>query len=79
MLTIAATANAYKILVLVPTTAKTNWESMQIFIDELLYKRGHHVTCITSNPAKDHIKSHQNYTEVLINPTFKIESPSMRK
>lgn len=79
MLTIAATANAYNILVLVPTIAKTNWDSMQMFIDELLFKRGHHVTCITSYAADKHIRTHANYTEAIIKPMFQVESEFMRK
>lgn len=78
MLAIVATINAYKILVLVPTNGKTNWKYMQTFIDELL-NRGHKITCITSQTATDSIQINENYTEILIDPPYKIQNNSMRK
>lgn len=78
MLAIAATVNAYKILVLVPTTEENNWNYMQIFIDKLM-NRGHEITCITSQTATHLFQVHRNYTEILIDPPFKVDSGSVRK
>lgn len=79
MLAIAATVNAYKILVLVPANEETNWNFMQIIIDELI-NRGHEITCITSQTATfGFLRIQQNYTEILIDPPFEVQPNSVRK
>lgn len=71
LMSLLAATNAYKILVLVPMNGKSHWIYMQTFVEELLH-RGHEVTCITSQ--KFNGPTPLNYTEVLIDPPFDIES-----
>lgn len=64
-------ASGSQILFLAPFTAKSHWLYLQSFVKALL-KRGHHVTCITSNPFEDQNKI--NYTEILIDPPLNMET-----
>ncbi|XP_055313499.1 UDP-glucosyltransferase 2-like [Sitodiplosis mosellana] len=63
--------NGSRILFVAPFTAKSHWLYLQSFVRALL-ERGHHVTCITSNPLGD--QNYINYTEVLIDPPLNMET-----
>lgn len=60
---------AYKILFAVPISGKSHWVYAENFIEALL-DRGHEVTAITNYAFRG--KSHQNYTEVLIEEPLNI-------
>lgn len=72
---ITLNTDAYRILVLFPFVAKSHWLMFEYLIEELL-KEGHLVTAITSfKPDRGLIlSSHDNYTEVLIDPVFDVNS-----
>lgn len=66
----AALAEGYKILMLMPINGKSHMNYIQVFIRELI-GRGHEVTCITHIPMSG--AKPDNYTEVLIDPPFDME------
>lgn len=67
--------NGYKILFLDPLNGKSHWLYMSSFVKALI-DRGHEVTFLTSNSLK-HLNL-ANYTEVLIDPPFNMETTSKR-
>lgn len=67
---LAALAEGYKILLLVPINGKSYMNYIQVFIRELI-GRGHEITCITHIPMSG--AKLDNYTEVLIDPPFDME------
>lgn len=58
-----------KILVLVPANGKSHAMYLKVFVEELI-GRGHEVTCVTSYSMG---QTHDNYTEILIDPPFNMQ------
>lgn len=66
-----SSVQGHKMLVIVPVYGKSHWNYMKVFVNELI-DRGHEVTCITSISMGKH--KPVNYTEILIDPPFKIQN-----
>lgn len=70
---LATISDGYRILVVVPINGKSHGLYMESFLKEFL-NRGHEITCITSFKMSG--PKLNNYTEILIDPPFDMQSMS---